>query len=155
VYKKDMISRREEDYLEAIYNLINEKGYAKTTHIANAVDVKPASATEMLQILDSKGFITYRKYEGARLTDKGMKIAEAVKGRHDALLELLILLQIPYDIADSDACTMEHGLNPTTIVQVKKFIQFVKKSPKGRPKWVDHFKEFSKTGDFPEDSKEE
>jgi DtxR family Mn-dependent transcriptional regulator len=150
-----MISRREEDYLEAILNLINEKGYAKTTHIANAVDVKPASVSEMLQILNSKGYITYRKYEGARLTDLGLKIAEAVKGRHDALLELLKILQIPTEIADNDACTMEHGLNPITITQVKKFIKFIKKYPKGMPQWVEIFKKYSKTGEFPEDCKEE
>jgi DtxR family Mn-dependent transcriptional regulator len=149
-----MISRREEDYLEAIYNLINEKGYAKTTHIANAVDVKPASVSEMLQILNSKGYITYRKYEGARLTNKGSKIAEAVKGRHDALLKLLKLLQIPNDIADNDACTMEHGLDPITIVQIKKFIRFVNNSPKGRPRWLDHFQHFSETGEWPLDCKD-
>ena len=85
-----MIGRREEDYLEAIYNIMHRKGYARTTDIADALDVKPSSVTEMLQKLDSKGLIEYRKYEGATPTEKGQKIGEAVKGRHDALLELPI-----------------------------------------------------------------
>ena len=84
-----MIGRWEEDYLEVIYNIIHRKGYARTTDIAEALDVKPSSVTEMLQKLDSKGFIEYRKYEGALLTDKGYKIGEAVRGRHDALFDLL------------------------------------------------------------------
>lgn len=143
------VSRREEDYLEAIYNLINKKGYARTTDIANAVDVKPASVSEMLQILNSKDLIKYRKYEGARLTDEGHRIGKAVKGRHDALLALLKLLQIPVEIADRDACTMEHGLNPITIIQIKKFVNFVNNCPKGQPQWMQHFKIFSKTDEFP------
>lgn len=143
------LRRREEDYLEAIYSIIREKGYAKTKHVANRLAVKPSSVTEMLQKLDSKGLIEYRKYEGAVLTKKGQKIAEAVKGRHDALLELLKLLQVPESVADKDACTMEHGLNPITITQLRKFISFVKNCPKGIPQWLEHFKIYSETGEFP------
>ena len=149
-----MITRREEDYLESIYDIAKKKGYSRTTDIANTLDVKPSSVTEMLRKLDSKGFIEYRKYEGAILTDKGHKIGEAVRGRHDALFNLLRFLQIPENIADNDACIMEHGLDPVTVIQVKKFVNFVKKCPKRIPEWLEHFKEYSKTGKFPEECEE-
>ena len=148
-----MLGRREEDYLEAIYNIIREKGYARTTDIANRLGVTPSSVSEMLQKLDSKGLIEYRKYEGTILTRRGQKVAEAVKGRHDALLELLKILQVPESVADKDACTMEHNLDPITIIQLKKFINFVKNSPKGMPEWLEHFKIYSKTGRFPDECK--
>ena len=148
-----MISRHEEDYLEAIYNIVDRKGYARTTDIAEALDVKPSSVTEMLQKLDSKCLIEYRKYEGAVLTKKGRKIGEAVKGRHDTLLALLKLLDVPEQIADKDACIMEHGLDPTTIIQLKKFIRFVKHCPNGTPECLKYFKEYSKTGNFPDECK--
>ena len=151
-----MLGRRGEDYLEAIYNIANRKGHARTTDIANALDVKPASVTEMLQKLDSKGLIDYRKYEGAVLTKEGQEIGEAVKGRHDAILELLKLLLIPESIADKDACMMEHGLDTMTVIQFKKFVSFVKNChhcPKGMAEWIEYFKEYSGKGKFPEECK--
>jgi DtxR family transcriptional regulator, Mn-dependent transcriptional regulator len=149
-----MYSKKVEDYLEAIYVIIKRKGYARTTDIADHLNVKPSSVTEMLRRLDDKGFVKYRKYEGAVLTQRGFKIGEAVKGRHDALYKLLKFLQIPDKIADSDACTMEHGLDPITVVQIKKFVNFISKCPKGSPEWLKHFKIYSETGDFPDECDE-
>lgn len=143
-----MMSKKIEDYLEAIYVIIKRKGYARTTDVADCLEIKPSSVTEMFQKLDSKGFIEYRKYEGAVLTKSGYKIGEAIKGRHDALFNLLKFLQIPDDIADKDACSMEHGLDPVTVIQVKKFVNFVNNCPKGKPDWLNHFKIFSETGEF-------
>lgn len=149
-----MVSRTKEDYLEAIYVIIKRKGYARTKDIAGNLEVKPSTVTEMLRKLDSKGFIEYRKYEGAVLKDKGYNIGKAVRGRHEALLELLRFLQIPTEIADKDACIMEHGLDAVTVIQIKKFVNFVKKCPKGKPDWLNHFKEYSKTGEFPPECKD-
>ncbi|MEA2054484.1 MAG: metal-dependent transcriptional regulator [Candidatus Thermoplasmatota archaeon] len=87
--------RREKDYLEAIYNITKEKDYARTTDIAYYLKIKPASATEMLQKLASRGFIDYKKYEGATLTKDGYKIGKAVSERHSAILKLLKMLQVP------------------------------------------------------------
>jgi DtxR family Mn-dependent transcriptional regulator len=148
-----MLSKKVEDYLEAIYVIIKRKGYARTTDIADCLEVKPSTVTEMLRKLDSFGYIKYRKYEGAVLTNEGYKIGEAVKGRHDALMSLLKYFQIPEDIADKDACLMEHGLDPVTVIQIKKFVKFVNNCPKGRPDWLDHFKHFSETGEFSQDCK--
>lgn len=145
-----MVSKKIEDYLEAIYVIVKRKGYARTTDIASCLEIKPSSVTEMLGKLDSKGFIEYRKYEGAILTETGYRIGEAVKGRHDALYKLLKFLQIPDEIANKDACTMEHGLDPVTVVQIKKFVNFINNSPKHPPKWLNHFKTYSKTGEYPE-----
>lgn len=148
-----MLTRKMEDYLEAILNIAkNNRGYAKITQIAAALDVKPSSVTEMMKKLDENDFVFYRKYDAPFLTQKGEKIAKSVKDRHDTLLELLKLLQIPEPIADKDACTMEHNLDPTTIIQLKKFVSFMKNCqncPKGIPEWIRHFKIYSKTGEFP------
>jgi DtxR family Mn-dependent transcriptional regulator len=69
-------------------------------------------------------------------------------------MSLLRFLQIPEGIADKDACTMEHGLDPITVIQIKKFVRFVNKCPKGRPKWLDHFVHFSETEEWPSDCTE-
>ena len=143
------IKRTKEDYLEAIYSISSKNGFARTTDISDYLKIKPPSVTEMLQKLSQEGFLIYKRYRGVTLTENGKKIGKSVKGRHDALRELLQILQIPDDIADKDACKMEHDLDPTTIIQIKKFLTFVKNCPKSMPRWLEHFKEYSKTGKFP------
>jgi len=141
--------RREEDYLEAIYNMTKGKGYARTTDLAGRLKIKPASVTEMMQKLSSKGLVDYKKYEGVKLTEKGYDIGKAVSESHYAIMELLKMLQVPEAIADRDACTMEHDLDPLTIRQLKKFVGFTKDCPKEMPRWMEHFRVYSETGRFP------
>ncbi len=143
--------RREEDYLEAIYMLTKEKSSARTTEIADYLNIKPASATEMLQKLSSKGLVNYKKYGRTTLTKKGYDIGKAVSESHYAIMELLKMLQIPEDIANKDACTMEHDLDPKTIEQIKKFVSFMKNCPKEMPLWMEHFKMYSEKGKFPQE----
>ena len=148
LYKNVNIGRREEDYLEAIYEIVKRKGKARTTDLAEYLNVKPASVTEMLQKIAMKGLVNYKRYGGVTLTGKGEKVAIAVKERHITIKELLKYLQVPPEIAQKDACIMEHNLDPITIIQLKKFINFIKNCPKDSPLWLEHFKTYSKTGKF-------
>ena len=142
--------QRMEDYLEVIYHLTKEKSSnARTSDIAAHLGVQPASATEMLQKLAGKNLVSYRKYEGARLTSTGLHIGKSVSEKHTMLFELLTMLQIPESIADCDACTMEHNLNAVTIAQLKKFVRFVNACPGSLPQWLVHFQNFSQTGRMP------
>jgi len=63
-----MLSRKTEDYLEAILNITEEKGYARVKNIANSLEIKPPSVVEMVKKLDKMGFVEHRKYEGVVLT---------------------------------------------------------------------------------------
>jgi len=143
--------RRMEDYLEAIYHLTSDGGSARTTAIARILGVQPGSATEMLQKLAARDLITYRKYEGVELTLEGRRVGRAVSEKHHTLCELLKMMQVPESIADRDACTMEHNLNPVTILQLKKFVRFMQECPEPVPRWLEHFKEYSQTGTFPQE----
>jgi len=124
------ISRKTEEYLEAILNISLVKGYARTKDIAEELCIRPPSVVEMIQKLSQKGYITYRKYEGVTLTEKGRKIAEIVKDRHETLRSFLELVRIPETVATQDACKMEHELSPETIEQIRLFSAFLKESPK-------------------------
>ena len=83
------LSHSMEDYLEAIYNIISGKGYARTKDIAKELDVTSPSVSAMLKKLQNEEFIFYEKYSGVTLTPKGEKIAKAIKHRHDTLTKLL------------------------------------------------------------------
>ncbi|MDD3977655.1 metal-dependent transcriptional regulator [Methanomicrobium antiquum] len=119
------LSRKAEDYLEAILNVSLEKGYAKTRDIAKELNVSPPSVVEMFIKLDRLGLIEYRKYEGVILKPKGREIASVIKYRHETLMSFLKLISVPDKIADEDACLMEHELNPKTIEQIHLFVDFL------------------------------
>jgi len=119
------LSRKAEDYLEAIYNISLEKGYAKTKNVALELGISPPSVVEMFRKLDNMGLINYRRYEGVTLKPKGEEIAKIIKYRHETLKNFLTLISVREDIADKDACIMEHELNSETIEQIKLFVDFL------------------------------
>jgi hypothetical protein len=59
-----------EDYIEQIYILIEEKGYARVSDIAEALSVHPSSVTKMVQKLDKDEYLVYEKYRGLVLTPR-------------------------------------------------------------------------------------
>lgn len=140
-----MLSRKIEDYLEAILTVTENKGYARIKDISKLMGVSPPSVVEMARKLDREGLIKYRKHDGITFTRKGVVIARVIKDRHETIRKFLEILNIPPKIANKDACIMEHHLDPKTLEQLKKFVLFIEKSPSD-PKWLDHFKVFCKTG---------
>jgi len=143
--RAEMLSRRMEDYLEAILNISEKKGYARVKDISDALGVKPSSVVDMLKRLRDIGLVEYRKHDGIILTKKGKDIGRVVADKHAAIRKLLEILRVPPEIADEDACTMEHELHPKTIEQIKKLVEFVSSAP-NYPEWLIHFEYFCKTG---------
>lgn len=119
------LSRKAEDYLEAIYVVSREKGYARTKDVAAELNVSPSSVVEMFRKLDRQGLVRYRKYEGVVPNPEGLRIGKMIKNRHDTLKAFFIRIGVPEDIADEDACMMEHELNPRSIEQIQLLLNFV------------------------------
>ena len=117
------LSRRVEDYLEAILNVTLEKGYARTKDVACELDLSPSSVVEMFRKLDDMRLVEYRRYEGVVLNPAGREIAEVIKARHDTLKEFLRIIHVPEKIADADACYMEHELHPETIRRIRLLVE--------------------------------
>ena len=120
---------RMEDYLEVIDELVRQKGYATTLDISRYMEVSAPSVTRMLQRLDDAGFLDYEKYRGINLTTKGICVADSIRQRHGTLLEFLDILGITGPAADQDVEGIEHHLNPDTVVQLRKFVDFLRSNP--------------------------
>ncbi len=142
-----MYSKTIEDYLEAIYNIILRKGYARTKDISRELEISSPSVTEMLRKLNNEGLVNYEKYSGVTLTTGGERIAKSVKMRHDTIRTLLKIILVSDKTAERDACKIEHEISPETVEQLTKFVKFVESAPM-HPKWLEHFKEFCKTGEY-------
>ncbi len=143
-----MPSRKAEDYLEAILNIAEKKGYSRIKDIALALGVTPSSVVEMVKRLNDMDFVEYRKYDGVTLTPEGREIASVVKDRHDTIRAFLEIIKVPGEIADKDACIIEHELEAKTIEQVKNLVNFVQSAP-DYPQWLEHFEIFCETGVHP------
>ena len=132
---------RLEDYLEVIYHLIHDKGYAYTVDIAENLRVKPPTVSSMLQRLAAKDYLVHERYRGIRLTDRGARIARSVIARHSIVSELLLMLGVEAEVAYQDTEGIEHHIQPATIRKIEGLVDFLRKNPKLLRAIRDHIEE--------------
>jgi Mn-dependent DtxR family transcriptional regulator len=127
---------RVEDYLEVIYDLIQTKGYARAVDIAERLDVKTPSVTNMIQKLDGMGLVVYERYRGLTLTQKGERIARFTRQKHAVILKFLQLLGVEEKIAKEDAEGIEHHVSKDTLNRIEDFVDYVN----DHPTWFKNFR---------------
>jgi Mn-dependent DtxR family transcriptional regulator len=113
-----------EDYIEQIYMLIEEKGYARVSDIAEALSVHPSSVTKMVQKLDKDEYLVYEKYRGFSLTTKGNKIGKRLVFRHDLLEQFLKIIGVKHENIYKDVEGIEHHLSWDSIERIVDLVQF-------------------------------
>jgi Mn-dependent DtxR family transcriptional regulator len=121
---------RLEDYLEAIYNLNEEKGFISTADISERLGVRPPTVSNMVAKLAKGGYLVHERYRGMKLTDQGMKVARSVIRRHAAIFEFLSMLGIGREIAYEDAEGIEHHLHPITIGKIERLVEYMRNNRK-------------------------
>lgn len=119
---------RMEDYLEIIYELVQQKGYATSVDITECLNVSAPSVTKMMRRLDLKGYLEYEKYRGIRLTNQGKTVAENIKKRHKLLTEFFNIIGVSEDIAIQDAEGIEHHLHAETLEKLQQFLKSINKN---------------------------
>lgn len=145
--EKSDLSASLEDYIEAIYHIIEEKLVARSKEIAARLGVSRASVTEALRALSKKGLINYAPYEAITLTLEGKEVAEDVIFRHDALKSFFIeVLAIDETIAEDGACKIEHAAPPEIISRMIKFTEFMKVCPRGGEEMIRGFADYCEKG---------
>ncbi len=136
-----------EDYLEAIYNLSQEKRVVRVKDIAKKLGVKMPTVTSMLKTLTEKGMIDYEKYEYLELTRKGSDIGSEIDQRHQTLKTFLTdILRIDHNQANEDACKIEHAISPSTLERIVDFMEFVENCPRTGNDWLRRFNEYREHG---------
>jgi DtxR family manganese transport transcriptional regulator len=123
---KEDRSIRMEDYLEVIYELIQQKGYATTTDISNYLNVTLPSVTKMIRKLDEISCLDYEKYRGIRLTEEGIAVAKSIHERHSLLIEFFKMIGVDQETANRDAEGIEHHLHPETLKRLQEFVKLIK-----------------------------
>jgi DtxR family Mn-dependent transcriptional regulator len=144
--RAEKLSASLEDYLEAIFWIIQSKGASRAKDIAERLGVKASSVTGALQALKEKKYVNYVPYDIVTLTARGLKIAEKVVRRHQILQEFFVeVLGIDADIADEGACKLEHGIPLPIVEKLVDFMEFVEVCPRAGKDWVQNFIDECKT----------
>jgi len=125
-----------EDYLKAVYKLEEREGSppVSTGDVAQAMEVSPASASNMIKRLDELGFLTYEAYEGATLTGPGRTIALEVL-RHHRLLELYLkeVMGFSWDEIHEEAEILEHHISERFESRIEEMLDHPERDPHGHP----------------------
>ncbi|KUP06508.1 manganese transport transcriptional regulator [Bacillus coahuilensis m2-6] len=114
-----------EDYIEQIYLLIENKGYARVSDIAESLSVHPSSVTKMVQKLDKDNYLVYERYRGLSLTAKGQKVGKRLVYRHDLLEQFLKLIGVKDEHIYEDVEGIEHHLSWDAIDRIGDVVQFL------------------------------
>ncbi|MBU5594786.1 transcriptional regulator MntR [Amphibacillus sp. MSJ-3] len=125
-----------EDYIEQIYLLIDSKGYARVSDIAEALEVHPSSVTKMVQKLDKDDYLDYEKYRGLVLTKRGKKIGERLVYRHDLLEQFLEIIGVDQENIYQDVEGIEHHLSWNSIDRIGDLVQYLKENPERRKELI-------------------
>ena len=129
-----MNSQSEEDYLKALYHLETDYDAVSTNSIADYLDMKPSSVTDMLKKLAEKKFINYEKYKGTSLTKKGRLIALSIIRKHRLWETFLVeKLGFGWDQVHIIAEQLEHIKSEELIENLDNFLGNPKYDPHGDP----------------------
>lgn len=112
-----------ENYLETILILSNKLPVVRSVDIATELGFKKSSVSVAMKNLREKGHITVTDAGFIFLTDTGKEIAEMIYERHGILTQCLTTLGVPEDLAEEDACKIEHVISRESFDAIKKHIK--------------------------------
>ena len=127
------IHQSAENYLETILVLQKRNGSVRSIDIVNELGfTKPSVSVAMKNLrqnelidMDQSGYITLR--------DEGKRIAEIIYERHTFLTEWLIQLGVSPEVADEDACKIEHDISEESFFAIKKEFMSKKRAKSSLP----------------------
>jgi|SRR5208282_1252114 len=117
--RRDRANEIAEDYVEAIADLVAEKGEARVVELAWRLGVTHVTVNHTIARLQKAGFVTAQPYRAIFLTEKGRALAAMCKSRHETVVAFLRSLGISERIAEQDAEGIEHHVSPDTLAAFK------------------------------------
>lgn len=131
-----MATPSQEDYLETIWQLTEEKGYARAADIAQRLGISRASVSRMIRKLNATGQLTYERYRGLNLTTEGRYKGQSLYARHQALTNFLEVMG--FDKPRQVLTTVEgieHFFGPDELLRIERFIRFLRDHPEIQDQW--------------------
>jgi len=130
-----LLTQSEENHLKAIYHLGKFGSISVSTNaIAEQLETKASSVTDMLKKLADKNLVNYRKYQGVNLTEDGRNTASNIVRKH-RLWEVFLVdkLNFSWDEVHEIAEQLEHIKSEKLINQLDAFLGNPTHDPHGDP----------------------
>lgn len=127
-------SSSKENYIKAVFHLQQQQENVTTNALAEALQTKPASVTDMLKKLKAQKLLQYEKYRGVKLTAEGKKVAVQIIRKH-RLWEFFLVekLQFGWEEVHEIAEELEHISSKKLIDRLDAFLDFPQRDPHGDP----------------------
>lgn len=122
--ERKLLTSSMEDYLEMIYRICKEEGYARINQLSKKLNVRPSSTTKVVQKLGKLSLIDYERYGVIKLTTKGEEIGKYLLGRHEIIHEFLRNLGVE-DTLLKDTELIEHCVSHNTLKSMYIFNEFL------------------------------
>ena len=118
-----MIRESGENYLETILILQNKLGTVRSVDVASELGYSKPSISRAMGILKNADYIEIASDGGILLTETGKKLANEILERHKIITEFLVKsLGVSKELADKDACRIEHIISEETFEKMKEFV---------------------------------
>jgi DtxR family manganese transport transcriptional regulator len=111
-----------QDYVELIDDLLAAEGEARPTDIARRLGVSHATAIKAIARLKREGLAHSRPYRGVFLTEEGQALAARCRARHRLVVDVLLALGVPPDVAEHDAEGIEHHVSEAALDAFRRFL---------------------------------
>lgn len=128
------VGKSAEDYLESMIILKEKNGYIRSVDIAAFLGVTKPSVSNAMKRLREEGYIEMNRSGFITVTEKGMEIADKIYTRHKKLTDFFITLGVDPDVAEEDACKIEHDISDETFTAICSHIDKSTKSNKTKKK---------------------
>lgn len=123
-------NQKVEDYMRVICHL-RENGLVRGAYIARELGVTKPTVSVALREMEAAGYLVLRPDRTVELTEKGEKTGRFVIERHRVLFGLLTDLGVDKEIADADACSMEHGVSEESLralMELRQLLRIIRKT---------------------------
>ena len=134
----ERLSASLEDYLEAIFHIVEAKQASRAKDNADRLNVNSSSVTSALHALKERGLVNYEPYDLVTLTSEGHRVAREIVRGHEALRSFFVeVLGIENEEAESAACGMEHAMPALVLDRLVRFVEYVGTAPGVQLQWSD------------------
>lgn len=120
--RTDHATESAEDYVEAIDEIIAERGACRVDDLRKYFSVSHVTVSRILQRLDREGLVKKEAYRPVTLTANGKKLATSSRKRHQTVIAFLIKLGVSQNNAELDAEGIEHHVSNETLRVMKRFV---------------------------------
>ncbi|MFI3379547.1 metal-dependent transcriptional regulator [Mammaliicoccus sciuri] len=127
-----MLTEEQEDYLKAIFGLNGTTDYVSNKNLAQDLNIKPSSVSEMMLRLKKDDYVDIRPYKGVKLTQKGLNHTTNIIKRHRLIERFLIEeLEYTWDEVHEEAEILEHRVSDRFIDKIDKLMGYPTTCPHG------------------------